>query len=88
VRSEDPEAVEPGGIAMEWGSDALARVGLVTPADEVLAGHGTRHIEYPIHTEVMNARPDVSSVVHTHAVAFAALDLPLLAISHDGVEIR
>jgi L-fuculose-phosphate aldolase len=66
-----------------------ARVALVTPAGEVLAGSGPRHIEYPIHTEVMKARPDVSSVVHTHApaaVAFAALDEPLLAISHDGVE--
>ena len=66
-----------------------ARVALVTPDGEVLAGSGPRHIEYPIHTEVMNARPDVGSVVHTHApaaVAFAALDRPLLAISHDGVE--
>lgn len=66
-----------------------ARVALVTPHGEVLAGNGPRHIEYPIHTEVMNARPDVGSVVHTHApaaVSFAALDRPLLAISHDGVE--
>jgi L-fuculose-phosphate aldolase len=55
----------------------------------VLAGSGPRHIEYPIHTEVMNARPDVGAVVHTHApaaVSFAALDEPLLALSHDGVE--
>ncbi len=66
-----------------------ARIALVSPDGEVLAGSGPRHIEYPIHTEVMNARPDVGSVVHTHApaaVAFAALDRPLLAISHDGVE--
>jgi ribulose-5-phosphate 4-epimerase/fuculose-1-phosphate aldolase len=38
---------------------------------------------------VMIARPDVGTVVHTHApaaVSFAALDRPLLAISHDGVE--
>ena len=65
------------------------RVALVSPAGEVLAGHGPRHIEYPIHTEVMLARPDVGCVVHTHApaaTAFAALDQPLLALSHDGVE--
>jgi ribulose-5-phosphate 4-epimerase/fuculose-1-phosphate aldolase len=65
------------------------QVGLVSPGGEVLAGHGPRHIEYPIHTEVMIARPDVNSVVHTHAqaaVSFASLDEPLLAISHDGVE--
>jgi ribulose-5-phosphate 4-epimerase/fuculose-1-phosphate aldolase len=41
-----------------------ARVELVTPEGEVLAGNGQRHIEYPIHTEEMKARPDVSSVVH------------------------
>jgi ribulose-5-phosphate 4-epimerase/fuculose-1-phosphate aldolase len=65
------------------------RVVLVSPDGEVLAGEGRRHIEYPIHTEVMAARPDVNCVVHTHspaAVAFAALDVPLRALSHDGVE--
>ena len=65
------------------------RVALVTPEGEVLAGDGPRHIEYPIHTEVMLARPDVGCVVHTHApaaTAFAALGQPLLALSHDGVE--
>jgi ribulose-5-phosphate 4-epimerase/fuculose-1-phosphate aldolase len=77
--------------AAGWSFDEVtsARVVLVSPAGEVLAGSGPRHIEYPIHTEVMSARPDVGSVVHTHApaaVAFGALDLPLLAISHDGVE--
>src|ERR1700728_2757340 len=87
---------DPGGRgawmkAAGWSFDEVtpARVALVTPDGEVLAGNGPRHIEYPIHTEVMNARPDVGSVVHTHApaaLAFAALDQPLLAISHDGVE--
>ncbi len=65
------------------------RVALVSRDGEVLGGNGPRHIEYPIHTEVMAARPDVGSVVHTHApaaVSFASLDVPLLAISHDGVE--
>ena len=72
-----------------FGEVTPARVLLATPDGEVLAGNGPRHIEYAIHTEVMNARPDVGSVVHTHApaaVSFAALDTPLLAISHDGVE--
>jgi ribulose-5-phosphate 4-epimerase/fuculose-1-phosphate aldolase len=77
--------------AAGWSFDELTgdRVVLVSPAGEVLTGTERRHIEYPIHTEVMQARPDVNSVVHTHApaaVAFAALDEPLLAISHDGVE--
>jgi len=77
--------------AAGWSFDEVtpARVLLVTPDGEVLAGDGPLHIEYPIHTEVMIARPDVGTVVHTHApaaVSFAALDRPLLAISHDGVE--
>jgi L-fuculose-phosphate aldolase len=87
----DPEGRGVWMKAAGWSFEEVtsARVALVTPAGEVLAGTGPRHIEYPIHTEVMKARPDVSSVVHTHApaaVAFAALDEPLLAISHDGVE--
>ena len=77
--------------ASGWSFEELTpeRVVLVTPDGEVLAGSERRHIEYPIHTEVLNARPDLNSVVHTHApaaVSFAALDQPLLAISHDGVE--
>jgi len=77
--------------AAGWSFEELTgdRVVLVSPAGEVLTGAERRHIEYPIHTEVMTARPDVNSVVHTHApaaVAFAALDEPLRAISHDGVE--
>ena len=87
---------DPGGRgvwmkAAGWSFEEVtsARIALVSPDGEVLAGHGPRHIEYPIHTEVMIARPDVGCVVHTHApasCAFAALDQPLLALSHDGVE--
>jgi ribulose-5-phosphate 4-epimerase/fuculose-1-phosphate aldolase len=87
----DPQGRGAWMKAAGWSFDEVtpARVALVAPDGEVLAGSGPRHIEYPIHTEVMNARPDVGSVVHTHApaaVSFAALDRPLLAISHDGVE--
>jgi ribulose-5-phosphate 4-epimerase/fuculose-1-phosphate aldolase len=87
----DPEGRGAWMKASGWSFEEVTpdRVALVSPAGEVLAGNGPRHIEYPIHTEVMNARPDVGSVVHTHAppaLAFAALDVPLLALSHDGVE--
>jgi len=87
----DPDGRGVWMKAAGWSFEEVTpdRVALVTPAGEVLVGSGPRHIEYPIHTEVMNARPDVGSVVHTHApaaLAFAALDQPLLAISHDGVE--
>lgn len=77
--------------AAEWGFEEITeeRVVLVTDDGNVLAGSAKRHIEYPIHTELMAAREDVNCVVHTHApaaVAFASLDVPLLALSHDGVE--
>ena len=61
-----------------WGFEEIdaGRIVLVSAQGEVLAGDGPRHIEYPIHTEIMAARPDVGAVVHTHsaaACAFAAL---------------
>ncbi|NMO04467.1 class II aldolase/adducin family protein [Gordonia sp. TBRC 11910] len=76
--------------AAGWGFDEVTpeRVVLVSPSGEVLAGQGNRHIEYPIHTELMAARPDVRAVVHSHAPAastFASLDIPLRALSHDAV---
>ncbi|WP_246126916.1 class II aldolase/adducin family protein [Embleya hyalina] len=76
--------------ASGWGFEEIDadRVLLVDRAGEVLEGQGTRHIEFPIHTEIMAARADVGCVVHTHAPAlsaFASLDVPLLPISHDGV---
>jgi L-ribulose-5-phosphate 4-epimerase len=54
---------------------------------EVLAGEHPRHVEWPIHTETMRARPDVASVVHTHpphSIALGASGRPLRAVSHAG----
>jgi L-ribulose-5-phosphate 4-epimerase len=54
---------------------------------EILEGTAGRHVEYPIHTEIMRARPDVNAVVHTHplySVSFAATGRPLLALSHEA----
>ncbi|WP_372983742.1 class II aldolase/adducin family protein [Microbacterium sp.] len=64
------------------------RVLLVSWSGEVLAGVGRRHLEYPIHTQLYLARPDVNAIVHTHAPAFAAfasLDQVLRPLSHDAV---
>lgn len=58
---------------------------LVDYDGNVLAGEGGRHSEWPIHTEVMAARPDVGGVVHTHAahaVALAAAGQELRPVSH------
>lgn len=60
---------------------------LISLDGEVLEGSAGRHIEYPIHTEIMKARPDVNAIVHTHplySVAFAATGRPLLALSHEA----
>jgi ribulose-5-phosphate 4-epimerase/fuculose-1-phosphate aldolase len=53
----------------------------------VLEGERERHSEYPIHTEIMRARPDVRSVVHTHpkfSIAFASRGGSLRPISHEA----
>lgn len=86
---------DPGtdGVWMKasgWGFEEIdaERVVLVSRTGDVLHGDGRRHIEFPIHTEIMARRPDVGCVVHTHAPAlsaFASLDVPLRPISHDGV---
>lgn len=85
-------ARDPGGRgvwlkAAEWGLGEVTadRVHLVSPEGSVLEGEGFRHSEYPIHTEVMAARPDVGGVVHTHpphAVALAATGQELRPVSH------
>lgn len=54
---------------------------------EVLAGERPRHAEWPIHTEIMLARPEVGAVVHSHpphSIAIAASGQPLRPISHAG----
>jgi ribulose-5-phosphate 4-epimerase/fuculose-1-phosphate aldolase len=86
----DPDGQGAWMKAAGWGFDEIdaARVVLVSDSGEVIAGEGRRHIEYAIHTEVYKQRADVGAVVHTHAaaaVSFAALDVPVRAISHDGV---
>ncbi len=85
----DPEGRGVWMKAAGWGFEEITpeRVVLVSDGGEVLAGEGRRHIEYPIHTEVVKQRADVGAVVHSHApaaVAFALLDVPVRAISHDG----
>ena len=60
---------------------------LVDDHGEVQDGRGARHREYPIHTELLRARPDAGSVVHVHpphAIAMAAAGVELQAFSHVG----
>jgi ribulose-5-phosphate 4-epimerase/fuculose-1-phosphate aldolase len=85
----DPDGRGAWMKASGWGFEEVdeSRIVLVSPDGEVLHGAGRRHIEYPIHTEVMARRSDVGAVVHTHsdaANAFSALDVPLRPLSHAG----
>jgi L-ribulose-5-phosphate 4-epimerase len=85
--ARDPEGRGVWIKSAEWslGEVTPDRVQLVDPDGTVAAGEGTRHSEFPIHTEIMAARPDVGGIVHTHppyAVALAAAGQPLLPVSH------
>lgn len=89
VSARDPEG---RGVWMKASGLGFEEVGpdevlLVSWDGEVLGGDGRRHAEYPIHTEVTRARPDVGAVVHSHAataVALGALGVPLRPISHEA----
>ncbi|MFE9687382.1 class II aldolase/adducin family protein [Streptomyces sp. NPDC006285] len=72
-----------------WGLEEVRddRLQLVSHEAEVLIGDGSAHKECHIHLEVLRARPEVHCSVHTHAmsaIAFAALGVPLLPLSHEG----
>jgi L-ribulose-5-phosphate 4-epimerase len=88
VRSPD----EPNVIFMKpanVGLDEITRETIVTVnlEGEKIAGAPKRHSEVFIHTEIMRARPDVQSVIHTHAmhaVVFSSLGKTLLPVGNDG----
>lgn len=89
LSARDPDGRGVWMKASTWGFEEVTRdrVILVDPDGNVLEGDGRRHVEYPIHTEVMANRSDVGAVVHTHsrsAVAFGATGQPLLPVSHEG----
>lgn len=89
LSARDPDG---RGVWMKRSTIGFDEVGpddvhLVSRDGHVLDGEGRRHAEYPIHTEVMAARPDVGAVVHSHAqhaVAFASLGVELRPVSHEG----
>ena len=60
---------------------------LVSFAGEKLSGVGGRHSEWPIHAEILKARPDVQVVAHTHALhasVFSGCNEPLLPYTLDA----
>lgn len=88
VRLPDGSGIETKSSGWSFEEITTQRLVRVAWDGRRLAGDGTVHIEVPIHTQIMAARPDVEAVVHTHApavTAFASLGVPMRAISHDGV---
>lgn len=90
VAVRDPQGRGVWMKASGWSLDEVTpgRVLLVGWQGEHLEGDGKPHVESHIHLGVMAARRDVTASVHTHAAevnAFSALDVPMRAVSHDGV---
>ena len=89
LSARDPDGRGAWIKASGWGFDEVdaARVVLIDRHGQVTEGDGRCPIEYPIHTEILAARPDVGAVVHAHppyAIAFMATGAALRPISHDG----
>ncbi len=89
VSARDPDGRGVWMKASTFGFEEITadRVILVGFDGEVLAGDCPRHAEWPIHTEVMRARPDAGSVVHSHpphSIAIGASGQPLRPVSHAG----
>ncbi|MGH3258367.1 MAG: class II aldolase/adducin family protein [Streptosporangiaceae bacterium] len=89
VRDADGRGLWLKGAGLGFDEVTEADCVLLSWSGEILAGTAGRHVEYPIHTELMAARPDIGGVVHTHplySVAFAAQGRPLRALSHEGAQ--
>jgi L-fuculose-phosphate aldolase len=87
VRDADGRGVWLKGAGLGFDEVTEADCVLLSWDGDILSGRASRHVEYPIHTALMAARPDVGGVVHTHpvhAIAFGVLGRPLRALSHEG----
>lgn len=77
--------MKAGGLGFE--EVTASDVVLVDFTGEVIGGTGRRHAEWPIHTELMLARPDVNASLHSHpphCLAIAAAGVPLRPLSQAG----
>ncbi len=75
-----------GGIGLAEVTDADDFI-LVDFAGKRLFGEGDKHMEWPIHSEILRARPDVNVVAHTHpfySCLFAATNEDLQPIAHEA----
>jgi L-ribulose-5-phosphate 4-epimerase len=89
VSARDPDGRGVWMKASMFGFEEVTaeRIILVGFNGEVLAGDCPRHVEWPIHTEVIRARRDVGGVVHSHpphSIAIGASGQPMRPVSHAG----
>jgi ribulose-5-phosphate 4-epimerase/fuculose-1-phosphate aldolase len=87
VRDPGGRGVWLKGSGLGFEEVTAGDVVLIDSDGRAVSGSAPVHIEFPIHTEIMAARPDVNSVVHCHptyCLAFAATGEPLRPISHEG----
>ena len=81
------------GLWLKRGNLALAEVQgddfiLIDFDGNVLEGTGLRHLEWPLHAEIMRARPDVNVVGHSHshfATVLGATEAELGPYNNHGV---
>lgn len=81
------------GLWLKRGNLALSEVVgddfiLIDFDGNVLEGTGLRHLEWPLHAEIMKARPDVNFVGHSHshyATVLGASDETLKPYNNHGV---
>lgn len=72
------------GLGEVQGKDFI----LIDFEGNVLEGQGLRHLEWPLHAEIMRARSEVNVVGHSHApyaTAFGATDAELQPLTNHGV---
>ncbi len=93
VSAREPGAqtiwLKPGGLGLEETTvENLVELDL---EGKKLSGDRNPPGEWPLHTEIFRARPDVNCVIHTHplwTVVFGIVGLPFQAVNQDGVVVE
>ena len=87
ARKPDADCMHMNAHDFGLGEIEPANVLLIDFNGKVLDGTGRKHSEYPIHSEIYRACPDINCVVHTHpfySIIVGATDGRIKAISHEG----
>ncbi len=93
VSAREPGAqtiwLKPGGLGLEETTvESLVELDL---EGKKLTGDRNPPGEWPLHTEIFRARPDVNCVIHTHpmwTVVFGIVGLPFQVVNQDGVVVE